>query len=204
MEKFLVLSGEKQKQIIEAAMNVFGKVGYKKAYISEIAAAAGISKAMIFYYFGSKISLYLYLIEYARKIIVTGVQENRENNSTDFFDRIIEATKLKLSVMSRYPALNGFLTSIYHEDDPEVALELKAVFSQGEDVRAEIALDGTDESKFKDGVDPKVVMNILVRFTEGVVGSRSDNTRSIDEIMAEFTPCFDLLKSNLYKEEFLK
>jgi AcrR family transcriptional regulator len=204
MEKFLALPQEKQDCIVKSAMSVFGAAGYKKAYISEIASAAGISKALVFHYFGTKKALYFYLIEYTGKIMVATVQEKRDTENTDFFERIIEAAKLKLSIMSRYPAMTGFLASVYHEDDPEVAPEVKKYFSQGEDVRSQIALSGTDESKFKNGVDPKLVMNILVKFTEGVIGGRLDSARSIDEIMAEFTGCVHMLKNNLYKEEFLK
>ena len=204
MEKFLALSQEKQNKIIEAAMKVFGEAGYKKAYISEIAAKAGISKAMVFYYFGSKKTLYLYLIEYARRIIISEMQEKRDCSNTDFFERIIEAARLKLSMMSRYHALYGFLASIYCEEDPDVVPEIKETFSKGEEIRSEIVLNGADERKFKDGVDPNLVMNIIVKFTEGVVGSRLDNTSNMDEIMEEFTQSLVLLKNNLYKEEFLR
>ena len=204
MEKFFALPREKQDGIAAAAMGVFGAVGYKKAYISEIAAAAGISKALVFYYFGNKKALYLYLIEYAGKIMTTELRAKEDTTNTDFFDRIVDATRLKLSVVNSYPAINGFLTSIYYEDDPEVAAEIKTLLSQGEGIRSQIALSGTDESKFKDGVDPALVMNILVKFTEGALGSRLEHVRTIDEMMAEFTRCLDLLKNNLYREEFLK
>ena len=204
MEKFLALPQERQDSIVTAAMNVFGVAGYKKAYISEIATAAGVSKALVFHYFGTKRALYFYLVGYAGKIMMAAVQANRDGENTDFFDRIIGAAKLKLAIMSQYPAMAGFLTSIYHEDDPEVAPRIKELLSQGEGVRSRIALDGTDESKFKDGVDPRLAINILVKFTEGVIGSRLDGTRPVDEIMAEFTGCVNMLRNNLYKEEFLK
>jgi len=54
MRKFLSLPQEKQNRIVDAAMNLFGEVGYKKAYISEIAAASGISKALVFHSYGRK------------------------------------------------------------------------------------------------------------------------------------------------------
>jgi len=204
MEKFFALPQEKQDNIIASAMGVFGAVGYKKAYISDIAAAAGISKALVFYYFGNKKTLYLYLIEYAGKIMATAVALKRDTDTTDFFDRIVDATRLKLSVMSSYPAISGFLTSIYYENEPEVAADIKTLLSQGENIRSQIVLNGTDRSKFKNGVDPELVMNILVKFAEGAIGSRLDHANPIDEIMAEFTQCLNLLKNNLYKEEYLK
>lgn len=200
----MALPQEKKRTILEAAMSVFGAAGYKKAYVSDIAAAAGIAKAMVFYYFGSKKALYLYLIEYAGQTMQSEVMSKRDSGGMDFFDRIMDATNLKLAVMKRHPALIAFLNSIYVENDNEVEPEIKSLLSQGEAVRSEIALDGMDRSKFKDGVDPQLVLNILVKFAEGVVGSRLDETRTIDEIMDEFSQCFNLLRNNLYKEEFLK
>ena len=204
MEKFLALPQERQDCIVAAAMSVFGKAGYKKAYVSDIAEAAKISKALVFHYFGNKKTLYLYLIEYTGKIMMAEVWGKRETVNTDFFDKVTDATKIKLAVMGRYPAMTGFLASVYYEDDPEVVPEVKMWLSKGEDIRQQITLEGTDERKFKEGVDPELVLHILLKFTEGVIGSRLDNTRSIDEIILEFTQCLNMLKSNLYKEEFLK
>ena len=54
MEKFFALSNEKQDTIRNAALACFAKYGYEKASINDIAAAAGISKASVFQYFGNK------------------------------------------------------------------------------------------------------------------------------------------------------
>lgn len=61
LDKFLALPKEKQKAILDGAMQVFGSAPYKKASVGDIAKAAGISKGMVFYYFGSKKELYLFL-----------------------------------------------------------------------------------------------------------------------------------------------
>mgnify|MGYP004563892427 CR=1 FL=1 len=50
-EKFYALPEEKQSQILNAAYKVFATNQYKKAPTSEIAAEAGISKSLLFYYF---------------------------------------------------------------------------------------------------------------------------------------------------------
>ena len=50
-DKFYLLEEEKQLKIINAAMEVFGKNEYKKASTDLIAAKAGISKGLLFYYF---------------------------------------------------------------------------------------------------------------------------------------------------------
>ncbi len=50
-EKFYQLSEEKQLRILNAAMEVFGLHEYKRASTDVIAAKAGVSKGLLFYYF---------------------------------------------------------------------------------------------------------------------------------------------------------
>ncbi len=52
-----------KEKIIEAAVHEFSKGGYPGARVDNIAIKAGINKAMIFYYFGSKENLYKTVIE---------------------------------------------------------------------------------------------------------------------------------------------
>ena len=56
MDKFLALTEEKRLTILNAALQCFGKFGYEKASINDIAVAAHISKASVFSLFGSKSS----------------------------------------------------------------------------------------------------------------------------------------------------
>ena len=60
-EKFFSLPEEKQQAIINAGYRVSSQNTYKKSPVSEIAAEAGISKSLLFYYFRNKKELYLFL-----------------------------------------------------------------------------------------------------------------------------------------------
>ncbi|SNT17300.1 TetR/AcrR family transcriptional regulator [Rhodococcoides kyotonense] len=51
-------SVDKRRSILDAAAPVFGEVGYERASIDTIAAAAGVSKPTIYSYFGSKEELF--------------------------------------------------------------------------------------------------------------------------------------------------
>ena len=53
-DKFYALSKEKQDKIINAGFRVFSKNSYKKSPMNEIAAEAGISKSLLFFYFKNK------------------------------------------------------------------------------------------------------------------------------------------------------
>lgn len=205
LEKFLSLPPEKQNIIIDAALAVFGASGYKKASVNDIAVAAGISKAMVFHYFGTKKALYLYLTEECGRTLMQEETEKIDKNVTDFFDRILLATEIKISMMKKHPAILSFLNSAYFETDAEVKGDLQAFFTsdKGENFRQRLVFDGMDASKFKDGVDPALVMKMLIWIGYGYMNASPLKTQiDPDAVCKEFKACVSLLRSNLYKEEY--
>lgn len=204
MEKFLSLPVEKQNKIIDGALKAFSTNGYKKASVSDIASAAGISKAMVFHYFGSKKTLYLYLIEFCGNLFMNEIDEKLDKTISDFFDRIKITTSIEISLMKRHPAIVSFLTSILFEKDENVKGDIKAVLAKGEDFRNKIAFDGMDISKFKDNIDVKLVMKMLTWIGEGYAAQLSNNAEvDYNALSKEMDDCFDLLKNNFYKEEYV-
>lgn len=204
LEKFLSLPPEKQKAIVDAALAVFGASGYKKTSVNDIAVAAGISKAMVFHYFGTKKALYLYLTEECGRTLMQEETEKIDKSATDFFDRVILATDIKISMMKKHPAILSFLNSAYFETDPEVKGELQDFFTadKGENFRQRLVFDGMDASKFKDGVDPALVMKMLTLIGYGYMNASPLKTQlDLDAVGSEFKACVSLLRSNLYKED---
>ena len=203
MEKVLNLSEEKRDAIIDVSMSLFGAVGYKKASVADIAAAAGIGKAMVFYYFGSKKALYLYLIEVAAKTLTDTIDSGLDPNVTDFFDKIQMATEIKMSVLRKYPGILSFLTSMYKETDKEVEREIKQILSEGESFASAFVIDHADTHKFKEDVDPQLVFEILINYSEGYISKKEMRTQEdMDTMLSHFYNCLELLRKHLYKEEY--
>lgn len=104
--------------------------GYKKTSISDIASSAGISKAMVFHYFGTKKELYVYLVNMCVGSISTEVVEKFDESITDLFDRIAYTSKLKMNLMKKHPYVSSFIQSAYFENDDEVKEELKTILAK--------------------------------------------------------------------------
>lgn len=202
MDKFLNLPVEKQTKIIDAALMSFGANGYKKTSISDIATAAGISKAMVFHYFGSKKELYYYLIDYSGDIIIREVSELYDTSITDFFERIRVGTEIKMSVIKRHPGILSFVYSVYMEREEEVQEGIQIMLLKGEDFRKKVAFDNMDTTKFKEGVDPQLVLRMLTMLGEGFANNLGAG-KQMEEISKEFELYLQLLRKNLYKEEYL-
>ena len=206
MEKFLNLAVEKQNIIIDAALKCFSDNGYKKASINDIATAAGISKAMVFHYFGTKKALYLYLVELCSNILTNEINEKFDNNVTDFFDRIKLSANIEISVIKKHPAILSFLKSLYFETDDEVKDDIKSILEngEGENIRRKIAFEGMDASKFKDDIDPKLVMKILTWLVEGYISKLTGKKElDLNALGKEFDECMNLFQKNFYKEKYL-
>ena len=127
MEKFLALSQEKQATIRNAALACFARHGYEKTSINDIAVAAGISKASIFQYFGNKQTLYQYLFDYCAAQMKPAYNTSALEETTDFFDRVWEASVMKVENLKKHPHIASFIASVAVEPTPELK---SAIFSE--------------------------------------------------------------------------
>lgn len=202
MTNFLTCPKEKQNHIIEAALSVFGKNGYKKASVNDIASAAGISKAMIFYYFGSKKQMYSYMLEYCEKLIISSIGKNISLDVLDFFDRIKQISDIKIRLMKQNSSIISFLKSAYYETDTEVLGLAKKSVSADWFANESLIFNGVDVTKFKEGIDIHLVLKMLIWIGEGFASEW--NSEHINEKMEEFTAtyykCLDIMKENFYKK----
>jgi len=201
LENFYNLRAEKQQHIINAALNVFARNGYKKTSTADIAEEAGIAKGMVFYYFGSKKNLYLYLVELCGNDLLEEIKAHFDENVTDFFDKLKMMTDIKIAVIKRHSAAISFFTSMYQETDKEVKGEIDEFIAGGAEIRAGLIFSGTDLSKFKDDVDPELLTKFLTWAGEGFANNMPvhDPAGKIDEFVAEFYKCLDIMKKYFYK-----
>lgn len=204
MDKFLALSEEKQTSVIVAGFLCFGKMGYKKASASDIAASAGISKATLFHYFGSKKNFYVFLVNKAFDTMMSAFRDVYNPELTDIFDSLLNLTACKIATLKEYPNLLDFVMGLYSETDPEVRPEIDKMLSKGMNFRNEIVFTQTDTCKFKDSVDPSLVLKLLIRYSEGFANNASHlSGEDLEKLSDEFTQCILMLKNNFYKTEYL-
>ena len=204
MENFLSLPEDKQKTIRNSALKVFGENGYKKASVKDIADEADISKSMVFHYFGTKKDLYLYLVDYCSKVLTGPLTSIQKDLPRDYFERMKVATEKQMGVLKDEPFFLKFLTSMLSESDPEISEELQTYRDYAATFQSSYALDDIDFSKFKEDVDLKVVLRMMVWMAEGFSRNVSlDSEEALDKYIDQFNEAVELLRSNLYKEEYL-
>lgn len=203
-ENFLKLDKLKQDRIINAALKVFSMHDYKLANTNDIAAGAGISKGLLFHYFGSKKQLYLYLYQYSASFIKDHMKMDELLDDTDFFSLIMNAQQLKTAIMLSYPYIFSYLLKAYYEQDAAVADEIAALTLQFIDNSTALVLQNTDRSKFKDGLSVEQVLNVIIWCAEGFMRTKiHEEPLDVEAINQEFLDCLQLFKQGFYKEEYV-
>ena len=102
-DKFYALPKEKQDRILNAGYKVFSRNSYKKSPMNEIAAEAGISKSLLFFYFKNKKEFYLFLLQTAETITLEYLKKSGCYEETDIFEMMYKGLLAKAEMMKNFP-----------------------------------------------------------------------------------------------------
>jgi len=201
LEKFFQIRAEKQKHIVNAAFAIFGRQGYRKASIADIAKEAGITKGMITYYFGSKKTLYLFLVETINSGLIETLKERLAPDITDFFEKMRIITDIQVTAIKEFPALISFVNSTYYEKDPEVAEDLEKISTVDNAELIRMLMEETGSSRFKTQSDSGIIRKFTHWAAVGFLEELCDNGSAdkVDEMAAQFYACLDTMRKVFYK-----
>lgn len=203
-DKFYSLPQEKQRSIINAATEVFGKNEYKKASTDLIASKAGVSKGLLFYYFKNKKELYLYVYDYLVEKMTNVVSGSGYLEITDFFELLEYFSRIKYSILEEIPSIMDFAMRAFYSDREAVSEDLNDINTQMKLNLYQTYFSHVDYSKFIDEADPYKVYEMIIWMGDGYLHEYqiSHLSWSLDELMEEFKSWMRLLRKALYKEEY--
>jgi len=104
-ELFENLPEEKKKKIIDACIEEFANNGYEKASTNLIVKSAGISKGLLFHYFGSKKKVFLYILDYTINYILKKYYSIEEEKPSELFERMLWVSILKMKMFQEEPIM---------------------------------------------------------------------------------------------------
>ena len=165
--KFYALPQEKQRAILNAGFHVFSQNTYKKSPMSEIAEAAGISKALLFHYFQNKKELYLFLWDTCAKITVEEMTRSGVYEQTDLFGSMDSGMQAKLRLIRQYPDISTFAVRAFYEKDPEVSADIQKSMGQYLNAHAAKKLEKLDPEDFIPGIDLQMMYREMYWASEG-------------------------------------
>ena len=166
-EKFFHLPEEKQQRILNAGFRVFSQNSYKRSPMSEIAAEAGISKSLLFFYFRNKKELYLFLWERGAELTMEYLTAYHCYEPDDLFEMMERGMRAKFRLMELYPYMAAFAIKAFYEKDEEVRDAIHASYRSHFDTKAASALGKLDKSRFIPGLDLQYMYREMYWASEG-------------------------------------
>lgn len=153
------LDPEKRDKIINSAMKEFSKNTFQKASTNVIVEDAGISKGLLFHYFGNKEKLYNYLEYFSFKIITERIVEELNWDQKDIFIRLKEISFIKFKVLEKYPYLTDFSLKLFENKTVEEIMHTHPNFPL--ELYSQIYTKNIDISAFKEKIDIGKAINII-------------------------------------------
>lgn len=205
IENLLVnVDEEKKINIINSAMKEFSKNTFQKASTNVIVEDAGISKGLLFHYFGSKDKLYKYLEYFSIKIITEKIVDELDWEQKDIFLRLKETSMLKFKVFQQYPYMADFSLKVFQNKSIEEIMHINPDFPL--ELYSQVYSYNIDYSLFKEDIDVKKAINIiqwtLEKYSDEFRRAIKDGSRKFDykAIEEEIYVYIDMLKVCFYKE----
>lgn len=204
MEELLMnVDPEKKERIINSAMKEFSINTFQKASTNTIVEDAGISKGLLFHYFGNKEKLYTYLEYYAFKVITESIVDELDWEQKDIFLRLKEIAMIKFKVFQKYPYLADFSLNVVKNKTTDEIKQINPDFPL--DMYRKVYTTNIDYSLFKEEVDVKKAIDII-RWTLEKYGDEfrlkiKNGQMEFDYslIEKEFLSYIEILKSGFYK-----
>ena len=206
-QKFMALEEEKRERIINAAMTEF-LGGYKKASTDNIVREAGISKGLLFHYFGTKEKLYNFLVDYAVDTVQAEYIDLINTHQPDILDSIWQLSLLKQDLSRRFPTIFEFLTRVYVDDKDCPAKEHLAKFYSIQAKMMQDVYNHCDKNLFRDDVAPDKAIEIITwavaGYSQGKVNQAGYDylgsvIKNYDAFLEEFKGYLDILRQVFYK-----
>lgn len=207
-ERFEKIPAAEQQQILQAAFEEFADKGYRQASTNLIVKTAGIPKGTLFYFFGSKKNLFLYLIDIAIDNYVSFVNDDKSVIPNELFERLMHREQVKLRFAAAYPLQFRFFSKVFLDIPDAIKEEMTDRFKAYSAASAEDLSAGIDHSRFRDGIDEAQAIQMIHLLLEGIFARYAPLMKAakggefdalIKKISAECRRYFEMIKSGIYR-----
>jgi TetR/AcrR family transcriptional regulator len=207
-ENFERIPIEQQQRILQACLEEFALQGYEQASTNAIVGQAGIPKGTLFYFFGSKKHLYLYLIDYAVRRYVEQVNNSSQELPVDLFERLLARGRLRMQFAVHEPLLYRFFFNAFLHTPAEIQSEIAGRYVEYASTSRKLLFEGLDRSKFREDINIEQAIDLTNLVLEGFfsryAGQISQGTPEqalafVEQLSAQVQAYFDLLKRGLYR-----
>lgn len=194
---------DKKERIINSAMKEFSLNTFQKASTNTIVKEAGISKGLLFHYFGNKETVYRYLEYFVFKVMTESIIDELNWNQKDIFLRLKEITLIKFKVFQDYPYLADFSLNVFKDKTIEDIMDINPDFPL--ELYSKIYTHNIDYSLFKKEIDKDKAIDIirwtLEKYSDELRVKIEKGQMTVDYSLIEkdFFSYIKILKSSFYE-----
>lgn len=193
-EKFFDLAREKQDRMINGAIEVFAKNGYKHASTDDMVKAVGISKGLWFHYFGSKEGIYVFTYDYCVKYMLLELSTVVDENERDYFELIRQIALTKTRVVKNYPYMTIFLEEAVYETEQDI-VEKTAESRQIYDERMTTLIKSAEIDHVPDKARRDRIKKLLDYSISGIIREKIREGANAEAMYREIKAYIELVKA---------
>lgn len=182
---FFALEADKQNEILNAGFAEFSQKGYEKANMADLAAKAGVSKSLLFYYFKNKRELFLYLWNEAARENYEAIQASKAYELDSLFDMMDAGLKAKISWSRKNPQKAIFVLRSLLENDDQIRDAVMASYSCWFERQAVDALEHQDCSSLRPDLSPQMVLEQIRLASEGYMWRNQPDSLMLETIIQD-------------------
>lgn len=170
-KNFEKISDEKKEQIITKGIEIFSKFSFVEARTDLITHEAGISKGLLFYYFGNKKNFYLYLFKHTVDLLTQDLEY--EGTYDNFYEIIFYMMDMKYNLITKYPNETKFLNMVSKETHKEVSKDIRNILSiyhkKSKEKSSKIILSAVKKLKLRQDIDTQKIIESLSLYIDVIV-----------------------------------
>lgn len=184
--------------MINGALKVFAQQGYRHASTDDIVREAGISKGLLFHYFGSKLGVYTFVYDYSVRYMTLELSSCVDNKCKELFALMKQVETAHMHAMRGYPYMQQFLSRSMTEDVSEVLLAIEEKKDLLTDTYDYI-WSRIDYSALPENVNGEMLRKMMDFSIKGLMAERLQNDSFQPEMMyEEVTEYLDMMKRIVY------
>lgn len=184
----------RREEIVQVASKLFKEKGYKSTTLAHIAELAGVDRATVYYYVGSKQELF-------REAVQEAVNKNAQEADRIFREPSLSAKEkiehlvlwLMLSYEEHYPHMYVYIQEEMHQvagETSEWAKNMQKQTKRFEGIFLKLIEQGVAQEQFRDDIPPQLLANSLFGMFNWTHRWFKPGKRPAGEIAAAFCSVF--------------
>jgi len=171
------------ERLLNAAMKLFVKKGYKGSSVAEITKEAGFTRGALYCHFETKEHLAREIIKLFEEKYLKSMMNYVEKEGKDASDKFQKMMRFNVRFAGEHPDLCLFMTVISAEmvgSRNRLEPYLKSVYRKWSEFITGILKDGKRTGEFKKEIDPQMMAWVIIGVHDGVLLQKEMNRETID------------------------